>query len=195
MQAAFFYQRLIKIAARTPYERYGLLAEFHTDIVRSYLQTVRTLSPAEVMRRSADGRTVGQVIGHIAEWERFTILAAAEMVAGIRWPRIMSLSGYLEPDGRVLDFTSIDEFNAYQAAKHAAWSWPQLQDLALHTATALHALFTQPVLLSPDCLEQTQPYQWHLPSGIRLTLPAGWYLWMVSLEHEAVAHAPELGWE
>jgi hypothetical protein len=34
-----------------------------------------------------------------------------------------------------------------------------------------------------------------LPSGITLTVPVGWYLWLVSIEHEAVDHAEDLGWQ
>jgi hypothetical protein len=107
----------------------------------------------------------------------------------------MSLTGYLELDGRELSFASVDEFNAYQAAKHAAWSWQQIQDLAVQTATALLAMFTQPAIISPDMLEQTKRYEWSLPNSLKLTVPVGWYLWMVSVEHEAVDHAADLGWQ
>ncbi len=193
MQANAFYQRIIKIGTQPAYERYGLLAEFHTEATTAYLNTIQGMTKQEAMRTGTDGRTVTQIVGHIAEWERFTILAAGEMAVGVQWPRIMNLSGYLEPDGQVLNFTSVDGFNAYQATKHATWPWNQIQDLAIHTATALHALFTQPALLSPDCLERTRAYEWRLPNGIKLTVPVGWYLWMVSIEHETVAHAPDLG--
>jgi hypothetical protein len=190
-----FYQQIVRIAAQPPYERYGLLAEFHTNIAIRYLKTIREFKDKDAARIGSDGRTIAQVVGHIAEWERFTILAAGELVAGITWPRIMTLSGYQEPDGQILDFESEDEFNAYQAAKQAAWPWSRIQDLAIHTATALHTFFTQPALLSPESLERAGSYEWRLPNGIKLTTPAGWYLWMVSLEHEAVDHAPDFGWE
>ena len=194
MKAEAFYQWIVKIAAQAPYERYGLLVEFHTEVAMRYIRLIRAITKQEAMRLSSDGRTIAQVVGHIAEWERFIILAAGEMITGVHRPRIMDLCGYLEPDGRVQDFASEDDFNAQQAAKHATWTWEQIQDLAIHTATALHALFTQPALLSPDCLERTQSCEWRLPQGIKLTLPTGWYLWMVSLEHEAVEHAADLGW-
>lgn len=195
MREADFYQRIIKIATQPPYERYGLLAKFHTEVAICYLNVIHSITKKQSMQISSDGRTVLQVVGHIAEWERFMILAAAEMVAGIQWPNIMNLSAYLESDGELLDFASEDDFNAYQAAKHATWLWESIQDLALHTATALHTLFTQPTLLSPDCLERTRGYEWRLPNGIKLTLPVGWYLWMVTLEHEVVDHAADIGWQ
>lgn len=195
MTADAFYQRIVKIAAQPPYPRYEVLAEFHTEVVLRYLNTVQIISKREAMRPGSDGRTLAQVIGHIAEWERYTILAAAEMVTGVKWPRMMDLTGYLEPDGRLMDFSSEDDFNAYQAAKQANWPWEQIQELAIHTATALHTMFTQPTILSPDSLQRTKGYDWRLPTGIKLTLPVGWYLWMVTLEHEAVDHAADLGWE
>jgi hypothetical protein len=195
MQADFFYQKIVKIAARSPYDRYALLAEFHTELVTRYLGLIRPMKAQDADRPCPDGRTVGQVVGHIAEWERFTILAAGEMVAGIEWPQIMDLAGYRETDGQTLNFASVDEFNAYIIAKQAHWSWDAIRDLALHTAIALHTLFTQPALLSPDTLEQTRKYTWHLPNGLKLTIPVGWYLWMISIEHEIVEHAADLGWD
>ncbi|MEW5961480.1 MAG: DinB family protein, partial [Chloroflexota bacterium] len=196
MQATSFYQRLVKIAAQPPYDRYGLLAQWHTEVTIRYLHLVRTLTAAEAQAISSDGRrTVAQIVGHIAGWERFTILAVGEMAVGLKWPRIMSLSGYLEADGRELNFASVAEFNAYQAARHAAWPWSQIQDLAVQTATALLAMFTQPAIISPDFLEQTTRYEWSLPTGLKLTVPVGWYLWMVSVEHQAVDHAADLGWQ
>jgi hypothetical protein len=146
------------------------------------------------MQSGADGRSVAQVVGHIAEWERYVIFATAEIVNGIKWPRIMTFTGFLDTDGQELSFDSTDAFNAHHAAKHATRPWEQIQELAIHTATALHTIFTQPAILSPDSLQRTNDYKWRLPSGITLTMPVGWYLWMISIEHEAVDHASDLGW-
>lgn len=192
---ANFYQRLVKIATQPPYDRYGLLAQLHTDVTIQYLHLIRNLTQKEAGQPSADGRrTVAQVVGHIAAWERYTILAAAEMTAGLKWPRIMSLTGYLDLDGRELEFGSVAEFNAYQATQQASWSWTRIQDQAIHTATALMSIFTQPAILSPDLLEQTKGYEWQLPNGLKLTVPVGWYLWMACVQHEAADHTADLGW-
>lgn len=195
MNADTFYQRLVKIAAQPAYSRYEVLAEFHTEVVMRYLNTIQIVSERRARRTGSDGRSIAQVIGHIAEWERFIILAASEIMVGVKRPRIMDLNGYLDQDGRGMDFSSVDNFNAYQMAKHAKWPWSQIQDMAIYTATALHTLFTQPTILSPDMLEKTHSYDWRMPTGIKLTLPIGWYLWMITLEHEAVNHARDLGWE
>lgn len=195
MKADPFYQRLVKIAAQRPYDRYIHLAEFHTEITINYLNTIRSMSDEGARKTSSDGQTLAQIIGYISEWERFTILAAGEIIAGVEWPRIMNLSGYIEPDGQLLNFASIEEFKAYQLAKHKTWPWQRTQDLAIHTATALHTLFTQPALLSPDSLERTRGCEWRLPKGLKLAIPAGWYLWMITLEHQATKYAADLGWD
>ena len=194
MKREAFYQQIVEIAAQPPHERHTLLAQLHNEVVTRYLDTVWAITQQDARGVSSDGRTIAQVVGHIAEWERFAILAAGEMIAGLQWPRIMTNSGYLEPDGRALDFASDDAFNAYQATKHASWPWEQIRELAIHTATSLHALFTQTALLSPDRLEQTRGYDWHLAKGTSLVVPCGWYIWTVSIEHEAVEHAADLGW-
>jgi hypothetical protein len=151
------------------------------------------MTAQDAARVSGDGRTVGQVVGHIAEWERFNMLAVGEIIAGVHWPQIMNLSGYVEPDGQVRAFTDVDAFNAYQATKHAAWSWEQIQDLAIYTATTFQILFTHPSLISWERLEQTKAYRWRLPNEMSVTVSCGWYVWMITLVHEAVEHAADLG--
>jgi len=193
MKAEVFYQKVVTIAALSPAERRISLVGLHTDVVTPYLNAVRTMTAQDAAHVSSDSRTLGQVVGHIAEWERFTILAVGEIITGVRWPQIMNLSGYVEPDGQVCEFTSVDAFNDYQATKHAAWSWNQIQDLAVQTAVILQILFAHPSLLSWERLEQTKAYHWPLPIEMSVMVSCGWYLWMVTLEHEAVEHAADLG--
>ncbi len=195
IQSDIFYQELTRIATQPAYSRYGLLAEFHTKVTLQYLNALRMITEQKALQPGSDGRSIAQVVGHIAEWDRFTLLAVGEIAVGVQCPRIMSLAGYTEPDGTILGFADKDAFNAYQIAKHANWTWEQIQELAIHMATALHAFFTQPALISPDLLEQTHTCKWGLPTGISLSLPAGWYLWLVSLEHKAVLHAADIYFE
>jgi hypothetical protein len=193
MKAEVLYQKIVAIAAQSPVERRLSLVGLHTDVITPYLNAVRAMTVQDAARVSSDSRTLGQVVGHIAEWERFTILAMGEIITGVRWPQIMNLSGYVEPDGQVREFTSVDAFNDYQATKHAAWSWEQIQDLAIQTAATLQVLFAHPLLVSWDRLEQTKAYRWRLPNETSVMVSCGWYLWMVTLEHEAVEHAVDLG--
>jgi hypothetical protein len=193
MKAEVFYQKIVAIATQSPAERRLSLVGLHTDVITLYLNAVRAMTAQDAVRVSSDGRMLGQVVGHIAEWEQFTILALGEIIAGVRWPQIMNLSGYVEPDGQVREFNSVDAFNDYQATKHAAWSWEQIQDLAIQTAATLQVLFAHPSLVSWERLEQTKAYRWRLPNEMSVTVSCGWYLWMVTLEHEAVEHAVDLG--
>ena len=193
MKAEIFYQKIVAIAAQSPAERRLSLIGLHADVVIPYINAVRVITAQDAVCIGSDGRTLGQVVGHIAEWERFTILAVGEIITGVRWPQIMNMSGYVEPDGQVRKFTSVDAFNDYQANKHAAWSWMQIHDLAIQTAAALQVLFAHPSLVSWERLEQTQAHCWRLPNEMSVTVSCGWYLWMVTLEHEAVEHAVDLG--
>ena len=193
MKAEVFYQKIVAIAAQPPAERRISLVGLHTEVVTLYLNAVRAMTAQDAGRVSSDNRTLGQVVGHIAEWERFSILAVGEIITGVRWPQIMNLSGYVEPDGQVYEFNSVDAFNDYQATKHAAWSWKQIQDLAIQTAANLQILFAHPSLVSWERLEQTKAYRWPLPNEMSVMVSCGWYLWMVTLEHEAVEHALDLG--
>jgi hypothetical protein len=192
MKAEVFYQKIVAIAAQSPAVRRLSLIGIHTDVITPYLNAVRATTAQDAACVSSDGRTLGQVVGHIAEWERFTIMAVGEIITGVRWPQIMNLSGYVEPDGRACKFTGVDAFNDYQATKHAAWSWEQIQDLALQTAATLQVLFAHPLLISWERLEQTKAHRWQLPNEMSVMVSCGWYLWMVSLEHEAIEHAVDL---
>lgn len=194
MNPDLFYRRIAKITALSPYDRYARLSQFHTELVICYLDLVRSMSGKDAFQTGTDGRTVGQVVAHIAEWERFTIQAAGEMVSGVQCPQIMNLCGYVEADGSAKSFDSVDQFSAYQMHKYADRPWSEIKDIALHTATALHGLFTQPALLSPDTIQRTKKVEWRLPTGLKLNLPVGWYLWMTAIEREVVSHAEDLGW-
>lgn len=193
MKAEVFYQKIVAIAAQSPAERRLSLVGLHTDVIAPYLNAVRAMAAQDAAHVCSDGCTLGQVVGHIAEWERFTILEVGEIIAGVQWPQIMNLSGYVEPDGQVCEFASVDAFNDYQATKHAAWSWEQIQDLAVQTAVMLQILFAHPSLVSWERLEQTKAYRWQLPNEMNVMVSCGWYLWMVTLEHEASEHAVDLG--
>jgi hypothetical protein len=191
---AGFYQRIAEIAALPPHERHRRLAELHAGVVAGYCAAVQSIDAEAAARPGPDGRSVAQVIGHIAEWDRYGILAAGEMLAGVAWPQMMAGAGFIEPDGVERTFKGVYDFNAYQAERQAGLPWAQIRDLALGSATALLALFTHPALLTPELLEQTRSYQFTLGDVLTLTLPVGWYLWIITIEHEAIEHVDEVGW-
>ncbi len=187
-----FFQQLREITALPPAERHAAVAGLHTRALADYVARVRAIDGAHAQQTSSDGRTMIQVVGHIAEFERYLILAASEIMVGIRQPQIMKLAGYREADGRELKFASIDDFNAYQAEKHAQCGWPEIQALALRTAPMLHALFSNSAWVAPGLLEQTEPCHWKWPDGTALAMPCGWRLWMGTVKALAVDHTLDL---
>ncbi len=131
----------------------------------------------------------------MAEWDRFSLLGVSDILVGLDVPRtIVNTSGYITLDGQVLDFATVDDFNAYQAEQHLNRAWADLQALAIETATTLHALFTQPHLLTSERLERTRNYRYELPDGTFIEpLRMGWHLWILTIEHMAVDHVREFG--
>ena len=193
MKPQDFYPRITDFVARPAHERQHALLVLHTDIVEEYLAAVEAITPeraAHVLPH--DGRTIAQVVGHIMEWERWLITAAGEMAAGVAYPQIMRRQGYVDADGHARSFDSVDAFNAHQEAMQKSLDWETIQALALGTASDLQILFCKSGLLPAERLEQTRRFRWKLPTGDTLTVPCGWFLWMVTLEHEAVEHEGDL---
>jgi hypothetical protein len=63
----------------------------------------------------------------------------------------------------------------------------------MDAAAVLHALFTQPDLLTYERLDRTQPHTLRLQDGAKLKHSTiGWSLWVLQLQHYAVEHAVEL---
>ena len=193
MKPDVFYEQMLERSTESPEIRYEQLTILHRQILVAYLTALQAINASSAACTTSDGRTVSQVVAHIAEWERFTLQAIGEMIAGVKWPQIMTLSGYLEPEGQICDFSSVDEFNAYQAAKYLHQPWEQVRAHAERTAKTLSEAFTSGNLLPPDLLEDTREFAWRLAIGKTITLGCGWYLWMVSLAHESVDHADDLG--
>src|SRR6266511_5160396 len=73
MRSASFYQQIVDITTLPPAERYMRLTALHEGALADYLATLCAITPPRARRLSADGRTLGQVVGHIAEWDRFTL--------------------------------------------------------------------------------------------------------------------------
>ena len=195
MKPAAFYDHVARVMALPAAERHPLLVQLHSQSLRPY-QTMLNRLTAEQVRQpqpaSSDQRTIAQIVGHIAAWDRFAVLAAGDILAGIQHPRMITdLSGYREPDGTFPTFNTIDDFNAYQAQKYQTWSWADLRFLANDMATTLYSLFTHPQLLSAARLEGTAPFWKRLQNGLVINnISMGWNLWLTMIEHLAVEHAP-----
>jgi hypothetical protein len=189
-----FYDDIQAVMALPPEQRHQRLAHLHAQLLQAYQATLNRLTPEEAaqpLSNHDDNRTIAQIVGHIAAWDRFAILAAGDILAGISHPRMITdLEGYREPDGTFPTFATIDHFNDYHAQKYRAWPWEELRRFAYDTATTLFILFTNPQLLSAARLEQTTPFRKRLQNGMVIQdITMGWNLWLTMIEHLAVEHA------
>jgi hypothetical protein len=198
MKPDSFYPRIAEIVTLPPVERHAQLVALHTETFGNYLDALRRITVEDARRMiddTGDPRTVGQIVGHIAEWDRVSMFGAMDILLGMKNPRgVVDIRGYEEPNGTRMDFENVDAFNAYQAEKHATWAWDELQTLAIDTATTLYGLFTHPNLLHAQRLENTPRKPLSLENG--MTIPdvaLGWHLWILVIEHMAVDHVTALG--
>lgn len=192
-----FVEELVAAMALPPVARHDRLAALHAGLNVRYRRALRQITPEAAARPLSDGsdpRPVAQIIGHIAAWERFGVLAAGDMLAGIERPRMMTgFDDYRETDGTTHSFATIDAFNAYNAKRFADWSWERLRAFAEDTTNTIHALFTHRLLLNAGRLQQTAPFRMRLQGGPVLDdITLGWGLWLIMLEHPAVEHTAVL---
>jgi hypothetical protein len=197
MNSEQFSQSVIDMMALPSPERHQRLANAHTKIYTAYLaalQAIASEQAAAPVNVGEDARTLAQVVGHIAAWDRYGIQVAGQMLAGVQSPKLLlALEGFVERDGQFLTFKDVDDFNAYHAERDATQDWVQLQLDAMDVATVLHALFTQPNLLTFERLDRTQVRRKRLPTGAIIEQSTlGWNLWLILLEHYVVDHAAEL---
>jgi hypothetical protein len=115
---------------QSPADRRLQLVALHAEVTRRYLIALKGITAERAAQSSADGRTIAQVVGHIAEWERFFLIAAGEVLPAVKRPRLMRLSGYRTPDGGAKDLESLDAFGTYQAGRQASLPWYELTGAA-----------------------------------------------------------------
>jgi hypothetical protein len=189
-----FYRSMVFAAALAPEARREHLLDLHRQVLDTYVAALTQISSEQASRRIPDdGRTLSQVVGHILEWDRALLIAFGEILAGVRWPRIMPNNLNVDIDGEPREFGTTDAFNAFYAERQASLPWVHIRARALEAAHALYAIFVAPGLLTPERLESTRLFSgFGLPTGETLEMPCGWYLWMTTLEHEGVEHADEL---
>lgn len=144
------YPALVAIAQMSSPDRNAALVNLHHQILPFYLQAIEGITDDRAKQASPDSRTVQSVVYHISGWEQWQLLACGEIMAGVRKPSIMALSGYKEPDGSTKNFTDVDGFNAYLDRQQETMAWPEVQQLALYTHAAIHELFTNPQLLPQE---------------------------------------------
>jgi hypothetical protein len=196
MEPAFFYQTIKTACEKPPHERHNTLLHLHQRALSDYLAALGRITPEsaqEIVSVGEDVRTLQQIVGHMGEWARYELLGGADILAGVKNPRgVVGLERYLTPTGRIKEFDSVDEVNAYYAEVHAKWTWQHTYDFAVSTANALYALFATPHLLTADRLETTHEHLRTVENEVITGIKQGWVLWIMEIEHLAVDHRTEL---
>jgi hypothetical protein len=187
-----WYTNLVGIAGLPPAARYNALTELHADTISKYLSQINSITDSRALQRSSDGRTIKDVVAHIMAWEDWQIQNLTDPDIKSRLEEGVDLKGYRNEDGARMDFKNDDEFNAYVTDRYKTVSWNQIKTGAVQTALKLQSLFPKKALAGwIDFLESTPLYPWKLPNTT-LPVPTGWFVWMISLEHEAIEHRTDL---
>ncbi|MCR4329999.1 MAG: hypothetical protein NUV65_05665 [Candidatus Roizmanbacteria bacterium] len=190
-----WYKKLIGIVSTKDLQtRYLELVQLHATTTHAYISALEKITKDKAKEASSDGRSVALVVAHIMAWEEWQIQIFTDQNKEKRLQKQMILQGYYDTDTqKIVDFKTVDAFNAYSAKRYSQHSWQEIKQKAVHTALKLQSLF--PITVSKewiDFLQNSPKHNWKILPKITLTIPSGWYLWMVSLEHEAVEHAADL---
>jgi hypothetical protein len=188
-----FYHELVEISKLPSVERRVALLNLHQRVYETYVEALQQITEKGASRVVPDGRTVSQVVAHILEWDRAAMIAFGEILSGVEWPRLMSGSFNTDFDGKTHEFANVDDFNAHYAQVYAGESWDTIRTKAKDIARVLLQLFESPSLVTAERLDRTGLFdRYRLPTGVNLSLPCGWYLWMITVEHEGIEHAEDL---
>ncbi len=191
MDERSFINEIRRIFALAPQQRLQAMIFFHLKVCETYCQAVSRIDEARAESKSSDGRLIKQVVGHIMEWDRFTLLCYGQLLSGVMTRKILWKNGYTDSSGEPYNFSSIQAFNVFQAERQAEMTWTQIQDESIRLARTLQSLLSS-TLITPQMLEDTEVISPELYDGQRLPIPSGWFLWYVILDHEAVEHARDL---
>ncbi len=190
-----WYERLVEITnLHDPKKQYQELTRLHAETVGFYVPAIKAMNDQVASQKSSDGRPKSLVVAHIMGWEEWQIQAFTDPNRLHRVARQMRLQNYFDDEtGKMVSFTGVDDFNKYQADKYAQKPWGVIQEKAVLTALSLQGLFPpNPSEEWLGFLENTPIKIWHLTPAQTVTVSGGFYLWMVSLEHEAIEHRKDL---
>lgn len=192
MDEGSFITEIRRIFQLAPEERKVEMTAFHRKVCDDYCKAVKGITPERAETISSDGRLVKQVVGHIMEWDRFTLICLGKLLSGVKTRKLLWKNGYVDASGEPYNFGSLDAFNAFQAERQASMPWSEIQMNAVSVASNLLTLLSTPFLITPALLEDTITISPELYDGQRLPIPSGWFLWYVLLDHEAVEHARDI---
>lgn len=198
---SLWYENLIRISHLPPYKKYRALSQLHDETLSEYIKDLESMTDVEAELEGSDGRKRKIVVAHIAGWEESQIQVFEDKNPPARLQEQLNFRAYVDSDtGKSLDFShlndrqkSVDDFNAYQAAKYQNCSWKDIREKAIGSAQRLRKCFpSEPSEEFLEFLENSPLKTWKLKKGLQITVPAGFYLWMVSLKHEAIEHRSDI---
>ncbi len=189
-----WYQNLAIIAREVPLQRYKGLVDLHRTTLNDYVNALYHITEEQAEASGVDGRKRKIVIAHIMGWEEWQTQVFADPQKEERLKKQLHMEGYHDPQtGNIMNFLSVDAFNAHQEELYRDWSWNDIREKAIATANRLHSFFPDdPTEEWLTFLDNEPMKEWRVIKDITLTVPGAWYLWMVSLEHEAVEHRKDL---
>ena len=162
MNPQAFYEQVLAGSEMSPDQRHRHFTKLHTSVLDDYLRAVRftvTDLAEQPAPNTDDPRSLKIIVAHIAEWDRFAIAAACDILTGLQEPRMVNnFAGYVDEHGVQHDFESVNSFNAYQEARYADADWLDVQRMAIELAETLFALFTTRKLLNGPRLEDTATF-------------------------------------
>jgi len=187
-----WYNKLYSIATcQDLSKRYYQLEALHAATFESYISNLKAITEKDAESIGSDGRLVKIVVAHILAWEEWQLQVFSDgLNRESHLKEQMQFRGYVDPEtGQTYDFGSVDNFNAFQTAKYKTWAWKDIQKKAIATALKLKEFFpTNPAADWISFLDSSPSRTWRLSPQYTIIVPQGWYLWMVSLKHEAVEH-------
>lgn len=190
-------ENIVGISALPPLQKYQALIKLHNQTFLEYRKDLEAITEKEAESICSDKRLRKIVVAHIMGWEEFQIQVFEDKDPLTRLHKQLNFQGYIDPDtGQSINFfdphrrsNSVNKFNAYQAEKYHSWSWNKIMQRAINTGQRLKNCFpAKPSKQFLNFLESTPSKIWKLKEGLVVTIPAGFYLWMVSLKHEAIEH-------
>ena len=192
MDERSFITEIRRIFQLPPEPRFEAMSAFHQRVHTDYCQSVKAITLERAESVSSDGRLIKQVVGHIMQWDRFTLISLGQLMSGVKSRKILWKNGYVDQAGAPYNFGTIDAFNAFQAERQLSIPWSEIQADAIGMATTLANLLSIPAIITPAQLEDTEAISPELYDGQRFPIPCGWFLWYIILDHQAVEHACDL---
>ena len=192
MDERSYINELRRIFGLAPEPRKVEMMAFHRVVSDAYCSAVKAITSERAEMVSSDGRLLKQVVGHIMEWDRFTFICLGQLLSGVKSRKLLWKNGYVDRLGEPYNFGSLDAFNAFQAERQFSMPWQEIQSNALSMAAKLQSLLSNPTLLTPELLQDTETLSPELYDGLRIPIPSGWFLWHVILDHQGVEHARDL---